>query len=241
MKQKSTWDASILLDRRVILLALFSATLGVISGMLFFSETVVIENPAVSPAAKRNLPPLVKADAPVVKKNDNVIGEAKEDPVEEIEIYQLSGMLGYQSYFASHIKPEGMKDPKKIDDQDRAALMGAIGKVGVQMPLLPEPLVMQGTRVQPSILSVMTLRHKDGSIDALASNEYKGGKDTLSVVKSGDALVCTLRGEGVIQVYTIHLNVTYPDGDKLLTMQTTRNRPLGVSTMSVSGRAKLLR
>jgi hypothetical protein len=241
MKQKSAWNDSIFLDKRVILFALLSATLGVISGKLFFSEMVVIEKPAVTVVAKENKPSLVKLDHPVVNMSDVVGSEAKEDPIEEIEIYQLSGMLGYQSYFASHIKPEGMKDPKKIDDQDRAALMGAIGKVGVQMPLLPEPLVMQGTTVQPSILSVMTLRNKDGSVEALASNEHKGGKDTLSVVKSGDALVCTLCGEGVIQVYTIHLNVTYPDGDKLLTMQTTRNRPLGVSTLSVCGRAKLLR
>jgi hypothetical protein len=241
MKQKSAWDASIFLDKRVILLALLSAILGVISGMLFFSETVVIEKPAVLPAVKRSLPPLVKADAPVVKKSDNLVSEAKEDPVEEIEVYQLSEMLGYQSYFASHIKPEGVKDSKKIDDQDRVALMGAIGKMGVPIPLLPDPVVRHDTRFQPSVLSVMTLRHKDGSVEALASNEYKGGKDTLEVVRSGDALVCTLRDEGVIQVYTIHLNVTYPDGDKLLTMQTTRNRPLGVSTTSVSGRAKLLR
>ena len=170
-----------------------------------------------------------------------MVSEAKEEPIEEIEIYQLSEMLGYQSYFASHIKPGGMKDSKKIDDQDRAALMGAIGKIGIPMPLFPEPVFMHDTRFQPSVLSVMTLRHKDGSVQALASNEYKGGKDTLEVVRSGDALVCTLRDEGVIQVYTIHLNVNYPDGDKLLTMQTTRNRPLGVSTTSVSGRAKLLR
>lgn len=241
MKQKFAWDASILLDRRVILFALLSAILGVISGMLFFSETVVIEKPSISPTVRRSLPPLVKANALVVEKSDVVVSEAKEDTVEEIEIYQLSQMLGYQSYFASHIKPEGMIDTKKIDDQDRAALMGAIGKTGVPMPLFPEPVFRHDTRFQPSVLSVMTLRHKDGSIQALASNEYKGGKDTLEVVRSGDALVCTLRDEGVIQVYTIHLNVSYPDGDKLLTMQTTRNRPLGVSTTSVSGRAKLLR
>jgi hypothetical protein len=134
-----------------------------------------------------------------------------------------------------------MKDIKRIDDQDRAALMAAIGKVGVPMPLLPEPVVSHDTRVKGSILSIMTLRHKDGSDEALASNEYKGGKDTLAVVKSGEAIICTLLGEGVMQVYTIHLNVTFPNGEKLLTMQTTRNRPLGVSTMSVSGRAKLLR
>lgn len=241
MKQKFAWDASILLDRRVILFALLSAILGVISGMLFFSETVVIEKPAISPTVKRSLPPLVKANAPVVKKSDIVVSEAKEEPMEEIEVYQLTEMLGYQSYFASHIKPEGMKDTKKIDDQDRAALMGAIGKTGFPIPLLPEPLVSHDTRVQGSILSVMTLRYKDGSVEALASNEYKGGKDTLAVFKSGDAIICTLLGEGVMQVYTIHLNVTFPDGDKLLTMQTTRNRPLGVSTMSVSGRARLLR
>jgi len=241
MKQKSAGNPSILLDRRVILFALLSATLGVISGKLFFSETVVIEKPAIPAEAKKNQATLVKTDPPVVKKSDVLVNEAKEEPIEEIEIFQLKEMVGYQSYFASHIKPEAMKDPKKIDDQDRAALMGPIGKIGVPMPLLPEPHISHDTRVQGSVLSVMTLRYKDGLVDALASNEYKGGKDTLAVVKSGDAIICTLLGEGVMQVYTIHLNVTFPDGDKLLTMQTTRNRPLGVSTMSVSGKAKLLR
>jgi hypothetical protein len=241
MNHKHAGNASILLDRRVIIFALLSAILGGIFGKLFFSETVVTEKPAISVASKKNQRPSVKAVLPVVKKNDVVVSEAKWEPIEEIEVYQLTEMLGYQSYFASHIKPEGMKDSKKIDDQDRAALMGAIGKTGFPIPLLPEPLVSHDTRVQGSILSVMTLRYKDGSVEALASNEYKGGKDTLAVFKSGDAIICTLLGEGVMQVYTIHLNVTFPDGDKLLTMQTTRNRPLGVSTMSVSGRARLLR
>lgn len=153
-------------------------------------------------------------------------------------VYEISELRGSQIYFASHIKPEAMKDPKKIDDEDRAALMGAIGKTGIAMPRLKVPHVDESARVQESVLKLVTIREDDGSKTELAQNEYKGGKDNMMVFKGDDTITCLLMGEGVMQVYTIHLNVTFPEGEKLITMQTTRNRPLGVSTMSLSGKAK---
>ncbi len=156
-------------------------------------------------------------------------------------VYELSEMRGSQIYFASHIKPEAMKDPKKIDDEDRAALLGAIGKTGIAMPRLKIPHVDESTRVQESVLKLVTITEDDGSKTEIAQNEYKGGKDNMMVFKKDDTITCLLMDDGVMQVYTIHLNVTFPDGEKLLTMQTTRNRPLGVSTMNVSGKAKRIR
>lgn len=156
-------------------------------------------------------------------------------------VYEISELRGSQIYFASHIKPEAMKDPKKIDDEDRAALLGAIGKTGIAIPRLKVPHVDESTRVQESVLKLVTIKEDDGSKTELAQNEYKGGKDNMMVFKADDTVTCLLMGEGVMQVYTIHLNVTFPEGEKLITMQTTRNRPLGVSTMNVSGKAKRIK
>ena len=156
-------------------------------------------------------------------------------------VYQLSELRGSQIYFASHIKPEAMSDPKKIDDEDRAALMGAIGKTGIAMPRLKVPHVDESTRVQESTLKLVTITDDDGSKTELAQNEYKGGKDNMMMFKKDDTITCLLMSDGVMQVYTIHLNVTFPGGEKLVTMQTTRNRPLGVSTMTVSGKAKRIK
>jgi len=156
-------------------------------------------------------------------------------------VYEISELRGTQIYYASHIKPEAMSDPKKIDNEDRAALMGAIGKTGIAMPRLKVPHVDDSTRVQESVLKLVTINEDDGSKTELAQNEYNGGKDNMMVFKKDDTITCLLMGDGVMQVYTIHLNVTFPDGEKLITMQTTRNRPLGVSTMSVSGKAKRIK
>ena len=156
-------------------------------------------------------------------------------------VYEISELRGAQIYFASHIKPEAMKDPKKIDDEDRAALMGAIGKSGIAMPRLKVPHVDESTRVQESVLRLVTIKEDDGSKTEIAQNEYKGGKDNMLAFKNEDSISCVLMSEGVMQIYTIHLNVTFPEGEKLVTMQTTRNRPLGVSTMTVSGKAKRIK
>jgi hypothetical protein len=156
-------------------------------------------------------------------------------------VYELSEMRGQQIYYASHIKPEAMRDSKKIDNEDRAALMGAIGKTGIAMPRLKIPHVDDATRVQESVLKLVSIKEDDGSTSELAQNEHKGGKDNMMVIKTDDTITCLLMGDGVMQIYTIHLNVTFPDGEKLLTMQTTRNRPLGVSTISVSGKAKRIK
>jgi hypothetical protein len=156
-------------------------------------------------------------------------------------VYELSEMRGSQTYYASHIKPEGLKDSKKIDDEDRAALLGAIGKSGIAMPRLKIPHVDDSTNVQGSLLRLISLKDDDGSVTELAQNEHKGGKDEMMVFRSEDSITCLLMSEGVLQVYVIHLNVTFPGGEKLLTMQTTRNRPLGVSTISVSGKAKRIK
>lgn len=156
-------------------------------------------------------------------------------------VYEISELRGSQIYYASHIKPEAMSDPKKIDNEDRAALMGAIGKTGIAMPRLKVPHVDDSTRVQESVLKLVTINEDDGSKTELAQNEYKGGKDNMMIFKKEDTITCLLMGDGVMQIYTIHLNVTFPDGEKLVTMQTTRNRPLGVSTMNVSGKAKRIK
>jgi hypothetical protein len=156
-------------------------------------------------------------------------------------VYEISELRGSQIYFASHIKPEAMSDPKKIDDEDRAALMGAIGKTGIAMPRLKVPHVDESTRVQESVLKLVTITEDDGSKTEFAQNEYKGGKDNMMMLKKEDTITCLLMSDGVMQIYTIHLNVTFPGGEKLVTMQTTRNRPLGVSTMNVSGKAKRIK
>ena len=90
-------------------------------------------------------------------------------------------------------------------------------------------------------IRVLTIKDKDGSLNYSAQNEHKGGKDELIVIRNDDSINCMLIGEGVVQFYTIHLNVTFPEGEKLVTMQTTRNRPLGVSTTTVSGKAKRIK
>lgn len=156
-------------------------------------------------------------------------------------VYEISELRGAQIYYASHIKPEAMSDPKKVDDEDRAALMGAIGKTGIAMPRLKVPHVDESTRVQESLLKLVTITEDDGSKTELAQNEYKGGKDNMMMFKKEDTITCLMMSDGVMQIYTIHLNVTFPGGEKLVTMQTTRNRPLGVSTMNVSGKAKRIK
>ncbi len=156
-------------------------------------------------------------------------------------VYEISELRGSQIYYASHIKPEAMSDTKKIDDEDRAALLGAVGKTGIAMPRLKVPLVDESTRVQESVLKLVTIKDDDGSTTELAQNEHKGGKDNMMMFKKEDTITCLLMSDGVMQVYTIHLNVTFPGGEKLVTMQTTRNRPLGVSTMNVSGKAKRIK
>ena len=161
--------------------------------------------------------------------------------LENVEIYEISDMVGVQVYYASHIKVEGMKDSKKIDAEDRAALLGAIGKTGIAMPRFKVPHTEDNTTVKGCKMHVLTIKDKDGGLNYVAQNEHKGGKDELMVIRSDDAISCLLAAEGVIQLYTIHLNVTFPEGEKLVTMQTTRNRPLGVSTITVTGKAKRIK
>jgi hypothetical protein len=158
--------------------------------------------------------------------------------VESVSVYELSDLIGSQVYFASHFKPEALRDPKKVDDEDRAALLGAIGKSGIAIPRLKVPYVRDDTVVQAGLIRLMKIRQKDGTSMEIGQNEYKDGKDDLLVFRAEDTITCLLLAEGVTQIYTIHLNVTFPGGEKLVTMHTTRNRPLGVSTMTVSGKAK---
>ncbi len=158
--------------------------------------------------------------------------------VESISVYELSELTGSQVYFASHFKPESLRDPKKVDDEDRAALLGAVGKSGIAMPRLKVPFVRDDTTVQAGTIRLLRIKQKDGTYLEVGQNEYKDGKDDLVVLREEDTITCLLLAEGVTQIYTIHLNVTFPGGEKLVTMHTTRNRPLGVSTMTVSGKAK---
>jgi hypothetical protein len=157
--------------------------------------------------------------------------------VQGVEVYEISAMRGQQIYYASHIKAEHMKSAKLMDDEDRAALLGAIGKTGIAMPRLTAPYVDAECRMQESKITIIYYKDKDGEPGCIAKNEYNGGEDKLLVTQNEDAITCMLIGEGVTQIYTIHKNVTFPDGAKLITSQTTRNRPLGVSTMNLSGKA----
>lgn len=161
--------------------------------------------------------------------------------LENVEIFDISDMTGSQIYYASHIKVEAMKDSKKVDAEDRAALLGAVGKTGVAMPRFRVPYSDDNTTVKGCTIRVLTIKDKDGSLNYSAQNEHKGGKDELIVIRNDDSINCMLIAEGVVQLYTIHLNVTFPEGEKLVTMQTTRNRPLGVSTTTVSGKAKRIK
>jgi len=158
--------------------------------------------------------------------------------LQKAEVYEISEMTGQQIYYASHLKPEALKDSKKIDDEDRAALMGAIGKTGIAMPRLKQPHIDSEVKMQPSKLTVLTAKMDDGEVKTIGRLEYKGGQDNYIVIENEDTLTCMLIAEGVVQVYTIHRNVTFPDGEKLITSMTTRNRPLGVTTICVSGKAK---
>ena len=161
--------------------------------------------------------------------------------LENVEIFDISDMTGSQIYYASHIKVEAMKDSKKVDAEDRAALIGAVGKTGVAMPRFRVPYSDDNTTVKGCTIRILTTKDKDGSLNYSAQNEHKGGKDELIVIRNDDSINCMLIAEGVVQLYTIHLNVTFPEGEKLVTMQTTRNRPLGVSTTTVSGKAKRIK
>ena len=158
--------------------------------------------------------------------------------LEKTEIYEISALKGQQIYYASHIKASHMKSAKLMDDEDRAAVFGAMGKTGIAMPRLPEPYIDNECNVQPSKINIQTFKDKNGEVLQMAKIEYKGGEDSYIVTRNenDDTINCILISEGVVQVYTIHLNVTFPDGSKLVTMQTTRNRALGVSTMCVSGK-----
>lgn len=160
-----------------------------------------------------------------------------------IEVYEISALKGQQIYYASHIKASHIKSSKLMDDEDRAAVLGAMGKTGIAMPRLPDPYIDNECNVQPSKINIQTFKDKNGEVLQIAKIEYKGGEDSYIVTRSenDDTINCILLGEGVVQVYTIHLNVTFPDGSKLITMQTTRNRALGVSTMCVSGKATRLK
>jgi hypothetical protein len=53
-------------------------------------------------------------------------------------------MTGQQIYYASHLKPAALNDSKTIDDEDRAALLGAIGRAGIAMPRLKPLLIGSG-------------------------------------------------------------------------------------------------
>ena len=163
--------------------------------------------------------------------------------LEKTEIYELSALKGQQIYYASHIKAAHMKSSKLMDDEDRAAVLGAMGKTGIAMPRLSEPYIDNECNVQPSKINIQTFKGKNGEVFQMAKIEYKGGEDSYIVTRNenDDTINCILISEGVVQVYTIHLNVTFPDGSKLITMQTTRNRALGVSTMCVSGKATRLK
>lgn len=165
--------------------------------------------------------------------NSNVIAQT----VQSIEVYEISALRGQQTYYASHIKAAHMKSSKLMDDEDRAAVLAAMGKTGIAMPRLPTPYVDDECRMQESKITVITYKNAAGEVDYVARNQYNGGEDTLIVFQNEDAINCMLVAEGVIQIYTIHRNVTFPDGAKLVTSQTTRNRPLGVSTMNLSGKA----
>ena len=61
--------------------------------------------------------------------------------VQSVEVYEISQLKGQQIYYASHIKSEHMKDSSKIDNQERLAMLSAVGKTGISMPLFKEPYV----------------------------------------------------------------------------------------------------
>jgi len=157
---------------------------------------------------------------------------------EVTEIYEVTELTGAQIYYASHMKPEALKDYKKIDDEDRAAITGAIGKSGIAMPRLKVPHIDSTTRAQNSTLRILAIKDQNGIDREVGENEYQGGKDEMVLLKNSDTISFVLSADGVFVLYTIHLNVTFPNGEKLVTMQTTRNRPLGVSTTTVSGKAR---
>ncbi len=160
--------------------------------------------------------------------------------VQSVVVYELSEMTGQQVYFASHIKSDSLKETK-MDDEDRAALNGAIGKAGIAMPRFKTPYVRDNTKVQAGIIRLITMKQDDGEVIEVGQNEYQDGKDSLVVFRQDDTITCLMIGAGVTQIYTIHLNITFPEGEKLVTMHTTRNRPLGTSTMTLSGKAKLIK
>jgi len=157
--------------------------------------------------------------------------------VQGVEVYEISAMRGQQVFYASHFKEEHMKNPKLIDDEDRSAMMVAVGKSGIAMPRFNKPFVDSECRMQESKITLIYYKDKDGEAGCIAKNEYNGGEDKLLVSQIEDVITCMLIDEGVTQIYTIHKNVTFPDGAKLVTLQTTRNRPMGVSTLSISGKA----
>jgi len=163
---------------------------------------------------------------------------ASAETIQKVEVYEIGQLAGQQVVYASHIKPEALKDPQKIDDEDRAALIGAVGKSGIAMPRLKQPHVEPDATVSPGKLTIITAKMDDGEVKTVARLEYKQGKDDLIVFDEADTITCMLLAEGVTQVYTIHRNVTFPEGEKLVTLITTRNRPLGVTSMSLSGKAK---
>lgn len=163
---------------------------------------------------------------------------AEKQQQEVLEIYEVTELTGAQIYYASHMKLEALKDSKKIDDEDRAAIMGAIGKSGIAMPRLKVPHIDSTARVQNSVLRVISVKDQNGRDREFGENEYEGGKDEMILLKMSDTVNFVLASDGVFSQYTIHLNVTFPNGEKLVTMQTTRNRPLGVSTTTVSGKAR---
>jgi hypothetical protein len=160
--------------------------------------------------------------------------------VQSVTVYELSEMSGQQVYYASHIKVESIK-ATRMDDEDRAAFDGAIGKSGIAMPRFKTPFVRDETKVQAGIIRLITIKQENGETVEVGQNEYQDGKDNLVVFRQEDTITCLMISEGVTQIYTIHLNVTFPEGEKLVTMHTTRNRPLGLSTMTLSGKAKRIK
>jgi hypothetical protein len=162
--------------------------------------------------------------------------------VVRIEVYKFSKMRGQQVFYASSIKEANFLG-NTIDDEDRAALFRKVGgdRSVAPMPMFSKPKIDDECSVQEAEMSIVTYKDKDGEIGYFAKLKHSLGEDKYIVFQNEDVINCLLIGEGVMQVYSIHKNVTFPDGSMLVTSVTSKNRPLAVSTWNISGKATLVK
>lgn len=164
--------------------------------------------------------------------------------IKAVENWQFSEMKGSNVYYASNIDPANRNN---MSEDERARVRRAMTD-NSSMPILRNPVSLEDSISNKADVAIAWTR------DSKTASENPAG---IAVIKFTDGL-----GENVSQyivwrgdyttslvsvgtkstvIYTIHHNVSHPNGGFLLTYTTIRNSILGVNTYTMSGSAKLVK